>query len=551
MNISKKWGAVLATALVAALVAGGAGTANAAPGDPLNPQPADSAQPGSKGGFFLWDGNTATYADGDPNRVYARDEILFASGSATDINAEINVSATRPVTGDQPFNQVWRFLSKKTTADLFGGTNTWNAYAVDGAAGPNGGTMSADFTLESIAAGPGGIADDIAAGGSYWYGIGYTINSGVTLVAAVYREITIEPGTGNYTVSPVIVEQPPTEVAPAITEQPAAQTVEAGTAATFTAAASGAPAPTVAWESNTGSGWTPVAGATDITLTVANTALVQNGTQFRAVFTNAAGSATTNAAILTVRPTEPVAGDPGNVTVQNPAAGATTIQVPVAAQYNGQSLTTWAWSTPTQLPNSPVANGAATVDISTLEPGEHTIALTDPATSTVVAWTTITVALAPNTSETDLTVDVVTSNKFALEGVSAAVDLGEVSRGRTTVATPLSPFTVTDDRTTLPGWNLTASVSQFTNAAANDVIPNSALGLKPKQVGTGVTGVTLGAERVAGSADYTAALFAEGAANSTTGEGGTQFDADLTFAAPQSAKTGMYSSTLTLTLTSK
>lgn len=551
MNINKKWGGATAAFLAVALVGAGAFPATAAEGDILNPQ-----SNGSAGSFFLYDGNTGERADVDLTKTYTPYDQVIAAASATDVLAEIN-----PVTviGDADLydqwvkagRQVYRFLSKKNATDLKGGTNTWNAYAIDGAYGPSGGTLTPDMALNAIAGGPGGIADDIASGGSFWYGVAYVINAGVTNIGSVYREINITPGTGVYTVGPVEVEQASTEVAPAITEQPAAQTVEAGTAATFTAAASGAPAPTVAWESNTGSGWTPVAGATDVTLTVANTALVQNGTQFRAVFTNAAGSATTNAAILTVRPTEPVAGDPGNVTVQNPAAGATTIQVPVAAQYNGQSLTTWAWSTPTQLPNSPVANGAATVDISTLEPGEHTIALTDPATSTVVAWTTITVALAPNTSETDLTVDVVTSNKFALEGVSAAVDLGEVSRGRTTVATPLSPFTVTDDRTTLPGWNLTASVSQFTNAAANDVIPNSALGLKPKQVGTGVTGVTLGAERVAGSADYTAALFAEGAANSTTGEGGTQFDADLTFAAPQSAKTGMYSSTLTLTLTSK
>ena len=50
---------------------------------------------------------------------------------------------------------------------------------------------------------------------------------------------------------------------------------------------------------------------------------------------------------------------------------------------------------------------------------------------------------------------------------------------------------------------------------------------------------------------WTSTLVAEGAANSNTVEAGTQFDADLTFKAPEKAKKGTYTSTLTLTLASK
>ena len=105
------------------------------------------------------------------------------------------------MSGATPFTNVYRFISKKTDADVYGGINTWNAYAVDAAAGPNGGTLTPEFTLESFISGPGGIADDIATGGSFWYGIAYTYSNGVQVAGAVYREITIQPGTGRYTVS--------------------------------------------------------------------------------------------------------------------------------------------------------------------------------------------------------------------------------------------------------------------------------------------------------------------------------------------------------------
>ncbi|WP_022892660.1 hypothetical protein [Agromyces subbeticus] len=201
MNISKKWSVAAATALTLAIVGGGAVSANAAPGDPVNPQPN-----GSKGSFFLYNADTGELADGDTTRVYTRSEGLIASASSTDVLAEINPAPARPVTGATPFTGVYRFLSTTDAADRDGGTNTWNAFATDAAAGPNGGTMVPDFTLDAIFSGPGGIADDIAAGGTYWYGVAYTINSGVTVVGTVYREINITAGSGNYTVGAVEVE---------------------------------------------------------------------------------------------------------------------------------------------------------------------------------------------------------------------------------------------------------------------------------------------------------------------------------------------------------
>jgi hypothetical protein len=91
-------------------------------------------------------------------------------------------------------------------------------------------------------------------------------------------------------------------VKPKVTEQPQSQSVSEGSAVSFHAAAEGSPFPTVQWELSTdgGGSWTAIAGATSETLTVSPAATSDNGFDYRAVFTNAAGSETTAPAVLTV-----------------------------------------------------------------------------------------------------------------------------------------------------------------------------------------------------------------------------------------------------------
>lgn len=90
-------------------------------------------------------------------------------------------------------------------------------------------------------------------------------------------------------------------VAPSVTLDPLDQSVNAGASVSFTAAANGNPAPTVQWQVSTdgGANFTDLAGETNTTLTfIAN--ITDDGNQYRAVFTNPCGSATTLAANLTV-----------------------------------------------------------------------------------------------------------------------------------------------------------------------------------------------------------------------------------------------------------
>ena len=93
-----------------------------------------------------------------------------------------------------------------------------------------------------------------------------------------------------------------------MTLQPADQTVILGQAATFTAAASGTPTPTVQWQvsTNGGNSFIFIAGATATTYSFVPT-LAQSGNRYRAVFSNFGGSSTTSAATLTVNQAPAVA----------------------------------------------------------------------------------------------------------------------------------------------------------------------------------------------------------------------------------------------------
>ena len=90
-------------------------------------------------------------------------------------------------------------------------------------------------------------------------------------------------------------------VAPVVAEQPAPQTVQAGQSYSFTATASGVPAPSEQWQrsNNGGSTWSNIAGATSNTLAAA-ASIGDNGARFHAVFSSSAGDATSNSALLTV-----------------------------------------------------------------------------------------------------------------------------------------------------------------------------------------------------------------------------------------------------------
>jgi len=146
----------------------------------------------------------------------------------------------------------------------------------------------------------------------------------------------------------------------------------------------------------------------------------------------------------------------------------------------------------------------------------------------------------------------------AINGVDGNLSLVAPTNANVTIGSPtltggtsglsvstgtLGQFSVVDGRPIAkPGWRLQTTVADFSGG-----ISKVQLGVKPVLVATGTTatGVTLGAEQVAGTAVYpsTFALAPVG-----TGVGTTNFNADLRFVAPAGTPAGSYTSTLTITL---
>lgn len=127
--------------------------------------------------------------------------------------------------------------------------------------------------------------------------------------------------TFNYT---VVVTGGGAAVAPAFTTQPAAQTVAAGASVTFAVAVTGTPAPALQWQRN----GTALPGQTGATLTLAGVQAASAGT-YTCVATNAAGSVTSAAAVLTVTtPSGTVSGCRiSNVSVRTTLGAAQTLIV--------------------------------------------------------------------------------------------------------------------------------------------------------------------------------------------------------------------------------
>ena len=146
--------------------------------------------------------------------------------------------------------------------------------------------------------------------------------------------------------------------APTVTGNPTDQTVLEGDLFTFSASASGTPAPTVQWQISTDSGvtFTDIAGATTTTYS-ATASLADSGNLYQAVFTNSEGSATTTAALLTVTPldsTPPAAPDvtlsndtgisPTDLITQDGTLILNGIETGAAVEYSVDNGVTWSGS---------------------------------------------------------------------------------------------------------------------------------------------------------------------------------------------------------------
>jgi PKD repeat protein len=158
---------------------------------------------------------------------------------------------------------------------------------------------------------------------------------------------------------------------PAITLSPSSVAVLAPAGASFNAGASGNPAPTVQWQvsTNGGGSFSDLGGQTATTLNLASTTVAMNGYQYRAVFTNGCGTATTSAATLTVwAPVIATASTPGPTTGMTPL----TVSFLGAASGGDGGPYTYSWNFGDGSPASSAQNLAHTYNIG----GIYTVTLT-------------------------------------------------------------------------------------------------------------------------------------------------------------------------------
>jgi LPXTG-motif cell wall-anchored protein len=134
----------------------------------------------------------------------------------------------------------------------------------------------------------------------------------------------------------------PTSV-PVVTTSPSSDTTDDGSTATFTAAATGYPTPTVQWQKSTngGTSFADIDGATSTSYTTPTLTPADDANEYRAVFTNSAGSDTTTAATLTVHYAPIIVTSP---TTQTVAAG-TTATLTAAASGDPSPTVRWQLST--------------------------------------------------------------------------------------------------------------------------------------------------------------------------------------------------------------
>jgi hypothetical protein len=187
-----------------------------------------------------------------------------------------------------------------------------------------------------------------------------------------YR-VVVSNSAGSATSAAATLSVNVTPAAAAFSAQPADQAVTAGSAAAFIVAATGAPTPTLQWQRSTDNGatWSDIAAATDVTYNTGLTTLAQNGERYRALASNGAGNATSNAALLTVNPApQPpaITAQPSNQSVTEPAVASFT------AAASGVPTPSWQWQLSTD-------NGASWANINGATAASYTTSATSLADS--------------------------------------------------------------------------------------------------------------------------------------------------------------------------
>ena len=153
------------------------------------------------------------------------------------------------------------------------------------------------------------------------------------------------------------------QYAPSITIEPASAIALASESTSFTSTAVGSPFPVQQWEVLLPGTfvWTPLAGATENTLSIASTTIAMDQTQYRAKFSNVVNTTYSTAATLTVRSAPVIVEQPADISV---LVGAGVVIVSSASGHPTPAQK-WQLSTDHGVTWLPLAETANTLNLST------------------------------------------------------------------------------------------------------------------------------------------------------------------------------------------
>ena len=386
----------------------------------------------------------------------------------------------------------------------------------------------------------------------------YTISSFQSADAATYYAV-ISNSVGSTTSDNAVLTLLVANVAPAFTTQPASQMVTAGSAVTFTAAASGTPTPTFQWQK----GGVNITGATSSSYSISSTVTGDAGS-YTVVATNAVSSVTSNTATLTVNAgasapiitTQPVgqtvtSGNSVTFTVVASGApsptyqwkkGGTNISGATSASYNKTNVTSSDAGTYTVL----VSNSAGSVTSSgaVLSVNVAPAFTTQPASQTVTAGGSVTFTAAASGTPTPtyqwkkggVNISGATSASYTIAGTVTG------NAGSYTVVATNSVSAVTSNAATLtvnsaPAFT-TQPASQTVTAGGSVTFTAAASGTPTptyqwKKGGVNISGATSASYTIAGTVTGNAGSYTVVATNSVSAT--TSNTATLTVNAATSA----------------
>ncbi len=281
--------------------------------------------------------------------------------------------------------------------------------------------------------------------------------------------------------------------APAITTQPSSQTVTAGQTATFTVAATGTSPMTYQWSKNGAA----ISGATSSTYTTPAETTSDNSAKFTAVVTNSAGSATSNAATLTVNAAVTAPAITTQPSSQSVTAGQTatftvgaTGTSPMTYQWskNGAAIsgaTSSTYTTPAETTGDNNAKftavvtnsaGSATSNVATLTVNAATLTLNASSSSLSFGSVTLSTTSSQNVTLTNAGNSTVTVSGVTISG--AGFNASGVSSGLMLSPGQTATLVVTFDPSS--AGSVTGSISVASNASNSpDAIALSGTGVAP------------------------------------------------------------------------